>query len=61
MLFDFIPITFVIELDDDDCEINLAKFASFFYKNMPSDCTNKPDNIKKAIIEFRKRIKYLTN
>ena len=34
-LFDITPVTFLIDLQDDNCEAQLGKFVSFFLKNNP--------------------------
>lgn len=35
MLFDMTPATFIIDLQDENCEYDIGKFVSFFLKNMP--------------------------
>lgn len=59
-MFSITPVTFVIDLDDDACEVQITKFASFFIKNMPKT-QNKPENVKKAINDFKKRLKPIMN
>jgi hypothetical protein len=55
-LFDITPVTFVLELDSEDCEGCLDSFLQFFFQNMPSGM-KKPENIKKASVEFKRKVR----
>ncbi|EAR86536.2 tubulin-tyrosine ligase family protein (macronuclear) [Tetrahymena thermophila SB210] len=60
-MFTLTPLTFLIDLDDENCDSSLKRFAKFFYKHMPknSSVLKKPENPKKAVNEFVKRLKPL--
>lgn len=52
-LFDFTPITFVIDLDKEDCDINFQSFLQFYLNNVPKGL----ESLKKPIVELRKRFR----
>lgn len=47
-LFSLTPVTFLIDLDDDACELLIGKFANFFCKNHPR-AEELGENHKKVI------------
>lgn len=49
-LFEITPLSFLIDLDHENCHSTLQKFAKFFNKN-------KPNNPKQSIKEFCKQLK----
>lgn len=51
-LFDITPITFLLDLQDENCEIQLGSFANFFYKNQPPTYP-KIENLRKQVNDFK--------
>ncbi|KAL4506836.1 hypothetical protein ABPG72_001257 [Tetrahymena utriculariae] len=56
-LFSITPCTFLIDLNDDSCELQITKFANFFCKHHPK--SEYIENSKKMIAEFKKNIRQI--
>ena len=39
-VFDYTPITFILDFDDDFCDANLHLFLKFFEKHLPNNLKN---------------------
>lgn len=52
-LFDLTPITFVLDLDKEDCDINFQNFLQFYMANLPKSM----ESLKKPISEVRKKFR----
>ena len=59
-MFEMTPITFILDLNKDDCEQTLQTFINFYHRNMPSEM-QKPDNQRKLYLDIPKRMKYFYN
>lgn len=57
MLWEITPLTFIVNLQEEDAELQLAKFASFFLKNIPK--SKRPENAKKIASDWKNRVKQL--
>ena len=53
-LFDITPITFILDLNKEDCDTTLQSFINFYYKNMPVEM-QKPENMKKQYLDIPKK------
>ncbi|EAS01345.2 tubulin-tyrosine ligase family protein (macronuclear) [Tetrahymena thermophila SB210] len=56
-LFSLTPCTFLIDLNDDSCELQITKFANFFCKHHPK--SEFFENSKKMVAEFKKNIRQI--
>lgn len=59
-LFDITPITFIFDLNKEDCDQTIQNFINFYHKNMPNEM-QKPENQRKNILDIPKRTRHFFN
>ena len=59
-LFDITPITFVLDLNKEECESTVQSFVTFYNKNMPNEMQT-PENLKKVYLDIPKKNRFFYN
>lgn len=54
-VFDYTPLTFVLDLDDQNCDMALNSFVKFFEINMPTYM--KKNNSSKHSLDIRRKLR----
>jgi hypothetical protein len=59
-VFDFVPVTFILDFDDDQIDINLTNFLKFFNANAPVQKRIINELQQKKFFEIKRALKVTT-
>ena len=53
-VFDFVPLTFVLDFDDDQVDIHLTNFLKYFNNNAPVTNRILPELLQRKYFEIKR-------
>ena len=56
-VFDITPLTYVIDFNEENCDLILNNFLKFFEMNMPIELKKKQQNLQNKANDIRKIVR----